>query len=296
MKIDSLQLFVDVAELGSFSAVAKKLDLPRANISRRIADIEAALDVTLFIRSTRQLSLTPLGRAYYHDVKLALQAFNTACNNLKKVNLSPSGKIKIGLPPTAERSTVTLITRFLKNYPDLDIEVLYTHNCYKDFCEQGLDIALHMGTMPPSDLIARRVMSYSKRIVASHDFIHQFGKPSDIFQLSTMPSVCYRLPDGTLENKWDSNFGVVNVKPVITTNSVDMMLQVILEGQAFGLMPDMFSSPYVDKGKLAVLLPSLTMPESELYIVYPQKNSISLGASFLIEYLLAEIPKAVELS
>ncbi|WP_026960730.1 LysR family transcriptional regulator [Aliagarivorans taiwanensis] len=296
MRTENLALFISVVQHGSFSSVAKLNDLPRANVSRRIAELEEELGVTLFNRTTRHLSLTPIGQLYYNDITVAMDALDQAHNNLKAANEVPSGKVKFGLPPSSDMRTTKLIGDFQALYPEIEIELFMTSGSYSNFHQLGLDVALHAGELTPSDLVVQKFAEFSSRIVASPQFIEQHGVPMELAALAHLPCVCLRWPDGELEDEWETLKGKVKVQRKLTTNSLGLLLKIVLDGQAAGFIPDLISHFHIDSGELINILPQYQSAPTNAYIVFPKRDGLPLANQLFIDYLKAELPSSVRLT
>ncbi|WP_026973277.1 LysR family transcriptional regulator [Aliagarivorans marinus] len=291
MRTESLSLFISVVEHGSFSAVAKILELPRANVSRRIAELEQELGVTLFNRTTRHLSLTPLGQLYYNDVTVAMNALTQAQSNLTQATQAPSGRVKWGLPPTADIRTTQLVADFQALYPDIDVEMFVTSDSYSNFFRLGLDVAIHAGELTPSDLVVHKIAESSNRIVASPEFIESHGRPLDLNSLQALPCVCIRWPQGVLEDVWVTQNGQVKVRPTLATNSLELLLKIVLQGRAIGFLPELLALPHIQQGELIDVLPAYVSTPMDAYLVYPKRDGLPLANQLFIDFLKTELPK-----
>lgn len=296
MRTGNLALFINVVKQGSFSSVAKSMDLPRANVSRRIAELEHVLGVTLFNRTTRHLSLTPMGKLYYKDVCVAMDALNRAQSNLSAATHAPSGRVKWGLPPTADTRSSQLAADFQAIYPDVEVEIFITSDSYSNFFDLGLDVAIHAGELAPSDLLAHQFATSSKVFVASPTFTEQYGIPLSLEELSGLPSICMRWPDGELENEWVTVQGRVKVTPKLTTNSLDLMQKMLLSGSGVGFLPDLLANPHIHQGTLINILPHATSHPLGAYLVYPKREGLPLATQLFIDYLKTELPRQILLS
>ncbi|WP_394240775.1 LysR family transcriptional regulator [Vibrio astriarenae] len=296
MRTGNLELFVKVAELGSFSAVAKLEGLPRANVSRRIAELEQELEITLFNRSTRHLSLTPLGKLFFGDISVALNAMTTAHNNLKSASSKPTGRVKLGLPPTNDIRILSLIDTFQSKYPEIEVELHYTHNCYQEFYNGGLDIGLHYGEIEPSDLIAKKLASSTKKLVVSPSYIKRYGEPSSLEELSTFPCACYRWPNGEVEDNWVTNSGSIKVNRKIVSNNFDMLLRAISDGMGVGYLPGTLIQDALNRGDIVQIIPTIESEVTNAYIVYPKRGGVTLANQLLTDFLVEEIPNLISSS
>ncbi|MFA0543933.1 LysR family transcriptional regulator, partial [Vibrio sp. 10N.222.52.B7] len=157
MKIADLKLFTTVVELGSFTAAANALDLPRANVSRRINDLEKSLGIQLFFRTTRSLSLTKSGELYYKELLNALSALDKANHVASNLSEVAHGQIKIGLLPETSDIMQSTLFKFQDMYPKVELDIRNISNAFVDMYRQGLDLAMHGGTLSDANVVARKV-------------------------------------------------------------------------------------------------------------------------------------------
>ncbi len=296
MRVEDLELFVLVAEAGSFSAAANRLDLPRANVSRRIGELEKTLGSQLFYRTTRSLNLTPLGEGYYHDICVALEAVNRANENLKAQHSTPSGKLRLGSVPNSEYSLSPLIAKFQAEYPQIEIELFFTHNAYDDFFTQSLDLALHAGELRDSNFIARRVADFTKRIYASPAYLAKRGYPANLQDLAEHSCLCYRWPNGELERVWRTNLDEIELQPKISTNHIGLIKHEMIQGHGVGFMPSFLVSTEVKSGQLVPILEKHWSEQMPVWLIYPDRKGMTSAHRAAIDFMLKHIPEYVELS
>ena len=193
MKIADLKLFTTVVELGSFTAAANALDLPRANVSRRINDLEKSLGIQLFFRTTRSLSLTKSGELYYKELLNALSALDKANHVASNLSEVAHGQIKIGLLPETSDIMQSTLFKFQDMYPKVELDIRNISNAFVDMYRQGLDLAMHGGTLSDANVVARKVMVLQRIFVASPEFLEKQGKPSNLRELSNYPFVLLQM-------------------------------------------------------------------------------------------------------
>lgn len=288
MRIEDLKLFTIVVKLGSFTAAANALDLPRANVSRRIGELEKSLNAQLFFRTTRQLRLTQHGEAYYHELLTVLEGFEQAKNKLLDIDEKPIGKVKIGFLPESDEALQPILGKFQELYPEIELDLRFTNNYVTDIYSQALDFVIHAGKVQDSEFIARRIISLGRCIYASPEYIQKHGEPRDLKELTQHEAICYRWPDGSLDDKWDLISEVVKVKSRFSCNHMGFVRRAIVGGQGIGFMPPLFALAAIENNNLIRILPDYESKKEDVWLIYPDRKGISLPTRLLIDFILQE--------
>lgn len=296
MRIEDLNLFTIVVKLGSFTAAANALDLPRANVSRRIGELEKSLNAQLFFRTTRQLRLTQHGEVYYHELLTVLEGFEQAKNKLLDIDEKPVGKVKVGFLPESDEALQPALAKFQQMYPDIELDLRITNNYATDIYSQALDFVLHAGKVQDSGFIARRLLSLGRSIYASPEYLNKHGEPKTLQQLAQHETICYRWPDGTLDDKWDLISDIVKVNCRFSCNHMGFVRRAIVGGQGIGFMPPLFALAAIENHSIVRILSEYESKKEDVWLIYPDRKGISLPTRLLIDFLLQEIPKYAGLS
>ena len=296
MRIEDLNLFTIVVKLGSFTAAANALDLPRANVSRRIGELEKSLNAQLFFRTTRQLRLTQHGEVYYHELLTVLEGFEQAKNKLLDIDEKPVGKVKVGFLPESDEALQPALAKFQQMYPDIELDLRITNNYATDIYSQALDFVLHAGKVQDSGFIAGRLLSLGRSIYASPEYLNKHGEPKTLQQLAQHEAICYRWPDGTLDDKWDLITDIVKVNCRFSCNHMGFVRRAIVGGQGIGFMPPLFALAAIENHSIVRILSEYESKKEDVWLIYPDRKGISLPTRLLIDFLLQEIPKYAGLS
>lgn len=172
-----VELFCAVVEAGSFTAAARALGLTPAAISRAIAKHEAALGVLLFRRTTRRMQLTDEGAIYFERCREGLALLESAERAVTEVESRPRGLVRVSAPTTYGHYRVApFVARFVERYPEVEVE-LHVENRNVDFVTEGYDLAIRMGELGDSSLVARRLEEGAIGVFASPDYLARRGKP-----------------------------------------------------------------------------------------------------------------------
>jgi len=297
MKIENLKLFTTVVELGSFTAAADALDLPRANISRRINELEKSLNFQLLFRTTRSLSLTKSGEIYYNKLLIALDALESA-NHAAMSTLSSSirGHIKLGLLPESGKHIQHMLFTFQDLYPDVQLDIRSIHNGNEELYQYGLDVAIHGGRLNNSNVVAKKLMDVNRIFVASPTYLEKQGTPETIQELEAHPFICYRWPTGEIDNQWSSEKHDLTVKPTIITDNMGFVIQSVLRHRGLCFMPRIMVEEEIENNQLVPLFADEFNENEEVWLLYPQRKALSHVSQLLINYLINEMAKIQQLS
>ncbi len=191
----SMQSFVRIVETGSFTAVAKELNTTQATISKRLAALEKHLGVKLFVRGNRQHALTEAGKSYFQQVSRILDEIEQTEITTRSLTTTPRGHLRVSAPTMFGcMYLATPIARFLETYPDIKIDIKFDEKKI-DLVKEGVDVAVRLGNLPDSSLVAKKLGRYQLIIVASPHYLNQHPCPSSLSELKDIiacDTVCYR--------------------------------------------------------------------------------------------------------
>lgn len=293
MKIDDLKLFTKVVKLGSFTAVANALDLPRANVSRRIGELEQALGTPLFHRTTRSLSLTNNGEMYYENLLRALAMLDLANEQVSNDTNEVRGKIKLGLLPETYELVQPILFDFHDRYPQVELDIRNINNGFIDMFQQGLDIAFHGGQLFDSDIVARKLLVLDRCLVASPGYLKAHGTPTTLDALKDHQCICFRWPNGEVDNVWHFQGQSIELHPKLIANNIGFIKSSTLLDRGISFIPKLLVREELDTGALTQILSQYSVTEEIGWLLYPQPKTLSQAGRLLIEHLVEEIPKLV---
>ena len=280
MDWDKLRIFHAVAEAGSFTHAADKLNLSQSAISRQISGLEADLKVPLFQRHARGLVMTEQGETLYataHDVLLKLDSVRS---KLTDSTDRPAGRLKV--TTTVGLGTGWLTTRiheFLELYPDLKLELILADE-ELDLMTRGADCAIRLRQPKNPDLIQRKLFTVHLHVYASPNYVNKFGQPASLEDLDNHRIIAYgeNIP-GYLEGvNWLLHAGLEGNRrreAFFLVNNLRALRRVCEEGTGIAVLPDYIVE---DRHALVQLLPDIEVPEFDTYFVYPGelKNTAKL--------------------
>jgi DNA-binding transcriptional LysR family regulator len=285
-----LQTFVRVVEAGSFTAVAAQLNTAQPTISRQVAALEEHLGARLLTRTTRQLTLTDDGRAFYEHALRALEALGEAENAVGRRRSSPSGVLRVATPAVFGRlHIVPRLPAFLARYPDVSVDLAMT-DTFTDLAEQGIDLAIRVGEITDPGLIAKRIGIVRRITVASPAYLKAHGTPGKPSDLVGHDCIVYtRLATG---NRWvfESAIGplTVEVKGRYRADNSEAVREGVLAGLGIAVIPAFAFSNEINTGKVKVLLKEHEPKQLPMNAVYPSRRFVPLKVRAMIDYLAHE--------
>lgn len=275
--------FVAVSELQSFTKAARQLGISVAQISRNIAQLEASLAIKLLYRSTRSVSLTEEGLLYLQHCRHLVSGLDEANRTLANLKATPRGMIKITAPVYyGETRIAPLLHDFLLQYPETELDLHLTNNKV-DLIQGGFDLAIRLGTLESSSLIARKLASRTQYVVASPCYLRHFGTPQTLDDLPQHQCLV-----GTVGTwRFLSQGKVTPFKPQgrIVCNSGVALLDAALKGLGLVQLPDYYVAEKLASQQLVTVLNELRQPDDGIWALYPQNRHLSAKVRVLVDFL-----------
>jgi len=286
-KFEELDSFVAVVENQSFSTAANKLGVAKSMLSRRVSDLEKRLGVQLMQRTTRTLSLTDTGRHFYQRAVSLLADLNDAEEMVTDAQCSLSGKIKLAAGVGIGIGQLSKpIAEFMLQHPEIEIAV-DLNDRQVDLIAEGFDLAVRIGQMQDSNLIARKLASVHFAICASPGYIEKHGEPRHPSELSEHQVMAYSNMQVGKQWFYQKNGKRVTprVKYRLSANNGELLAKVACHGLAITSGPLFYLQRYIDRGELMPILTDYPAPESGMYAVYPPGRIVSRRVKMLSDYL-----------
>jgi DNA-binding transcriptional LysR family regulator len=290
---DHIASFVEVVRQRSLSAAARSLGLPKSTISRRLSRLERALQSQLLHRTSRSLSLTPTGRAFYESVVPAVDALGEAVSALEHSQRDPRGTIRMTAPSDLGRMVLApMLVAFLERYPDIELELTFSNDVL-DLFAQGIDLALRATRTLPPDLIARRVCDAQLQLAAAPVVAEQLAA-ADLRSLERQPFVLHKNEAAARKLTLERSSGRRPQRSVLAPTGrvrVDdyaAAAELVSAGHGVAIMPALHVRAGVAAGRLVRVLPDWFVRAGYVYLVYPvrqQPERVRLLGEFLRERL-----------
>ena len=287
--LNTVFVFAKVAELKSFRAAARALNIPKSTVSLRIAHLEGRLKQRLIERTTRSLRLTEAGDAYYKRIAPALDAVHEAERTLDDLKAQPSGKLR--LTATIEGGQFVLapiLAEYMNMYPAVEMEVVLADR-QVDLIAEGFDVAVRAGQLADSTLIARRIPSGGRmRLFASSEYLRRRGEPKRPEELAEHD--CLVMSSQSSAQVWsfrdNRKLVEVNVTPRAVANSFIVLRHLTAAGLGIARMPEYLGSmPIPGTNKIRTVLDAFAPPPNPMHVVYPSARHLSPKVRALIDLL-----------
>ena len=287
-RFEDLEAFVAVVEAGSFTQAADRLGIAKSAISRRVAGLEERLGVELLRRTTRRLNLTDTGQSFYERSARLLADLDEAESAAAQSHGELRGQLRVALPLSfSVRHMSAPVAEFARRHPNVSFE-LDLNDRRVDLLEEGADLALRIGNLSDSSLIARRLFDARTVVVASPAYLEARGEPDTPADLASHECLVYsNLPD---PRRWvcrDAD-GVdieVRVNPVMAASSGDFVCMQAIEGRGIAMQPTFIAGEYVARGDLVPILTGYQWPVTPAYAVYPPTRHLSYRVRAFIDFL-----------
>ena len=288
----SMAVFRRVVEAESFSAVARETNMSQSTVSKHIASLEERLDTKLLNRSTRSLKLTEAGREYYHHCIRILNDFQEAEASVGKGKIDPTGTLRISTSAAFGRTCILpYLNEFLSAYPDISIDLIFNDD-YIDLVKEGIDLAIRIGPLEDSSLIARKIGSSPRVIVASPEYLVNRGrpkKPSDLIKHDCLFYTLQKSPDLWYFNSTQEGDESVHVNGRLKASSPDAICDATLEGLGISILGEWYVRKHIQEGKLKVILPDYKPTTYDIHAVYPERRFVPQKVKRMVEFLTEKI-------
>ncbi|CAM3648133.1 LysR substrate-binding domain-containing protein [Paracidovorax anthurii] len=296
--LNDLGLYAAVVAHGSFSAAARALGLPKSKVSRRIAEMEQRLGVRLLQRSTRAVSVTEVGAAFFKHCEAVTQAAQAAFDVAERATDRPSGRIRVSSPVgVAHMFLAPLLPAFLKAHPGVQVDLDLTSRRV-DVIADGYDVALRIrSALDDSDLVVRMLGASPQILAAAPSLLAERGPFDTLASLAGAPGVGPRDANGTAP-RWriqppGSAWTDVEFTPLLVSDDVHLLHQAALAGSGIAQLPLHVCADDIAEGRLRVLLEDHQLPTHQLHAVYPSRKGVVPAVRAFIDHLAQALPETL---
>ena len=288
-RLESLQLFTRIVELGSFSRAAAALDIPRATATHAIKQLEARVQTRLLERTTRQVRPTLDGQAFYERCVHVLSELDEAESALRHVAANPRGILRVDMASVhAAHIVLPRIDAFRQRYPGIDL-VVSSSDSLIDLVGEGVDCVVRAGVPRDSTLVARRLALMPQVICASPGYLERHGMPKHPQQLSTHQAVGFFAKgngvDYSLELMIEGKRQAFALSGWMATNDAESYRACALRGCGLVQLPRYHVQVHLDDGSLVEVLADWASPDMPLSALYPQHRQLSPRVRVFIDWL-----------
>lgn len=290
-RLSAMRIFVRVAELSSFSAVAQQMGVARSIVTRQVAALEQHLGVKLMARSTRRLTLTSAGAAYLEKCRVILNLVDAAETGIAEQRQTARGQIRISLPLSyGLKRVLPRLLDFARAHPEVSLDMDYTDRRV-NLIEEGFDLAIRITTQPGPTEVARKMGSIKMQTLASPEYLARYGKPQHPAELAQHECLAYNSPGAT--SSWsyhvDGQWKNFSAPSRISAGNGEALTEAAAQGLGITVQPDFVAEPYLAAGRVVQLLEAYELPQLGLYAILPGNRQVPHRVRVLMDFLAAQL-------
>lgn len=280
---EGLDEFVAVAECGQFTAAAQRLGLSSSQISRQVARLEERLQTRLFYRSTRKVSLTEAGQTFLQHCQRLQDSREEALRAIGDLAGEPKGLLRMTCAVAyGERFILPLVNDFMAQHPQLRVDIELT-NRPLDLLQEGLDLAIRLGRLQDSRLVATRLAPRVMHLCAAPAYLQRYGRPHSLSELALHN--CLIGSSDQWQFQQDGREQSLRVQGNWRCNSGEAVLDAALRGFGLCQLPDYYVQQHLHSGALVALLDAQQPPNTAVWALYPQQRHLSPKVRQLVDHL-----------
>ena len=295
-RIDTLELFVRIAETQSFWRAAESCELSRASATERIAGLERQLGVRLLNRSRRSVSLTPEGTEFLDVCRRILGELDGIAQSFAKRAEQPSGQLRVSLNMAVGRCIILpRLAEFVSAHPDIRLEIVLADS-RAEFVVDKIDIAIRIGGLEDQDLVVRKLGQTRRVTVASPAYLAQHGRPSSPDQIREHRTIDFLLPRINQRLEWDfeTNEGKreLHFSGRLAFNDGIARVEAAATGLGIAQTLEFIARPYISSGKLVRIFPELETLAPPISVLYAPTNRLPARSRSFIDFAAAVVKDA----
>ena len=287
-RIDAMQAFVAVADLHGFAPAARKLGLSASGVTRLIAALEDRLGARLLQRTTRSVTLTDIGTRYLERARRILADVEEAEGSAEGERTRPSGRLVVSAPVGFGRLHVSpVMSAYLKRYPEVFGELRLADRIV-NLVEDGVDLAVRIGHLPDSSLVARHVGEMRRIVVTSSDYLRQRGEPDTPEAIASHQTIQFGAVTASPDWRFVEDGHEIRVAcaPRFTTNSADAAIQYAEQGGGLTRVLAYQAAEAIQAGRLKIVLAKFEQPPLPIHVVYPTSRLLSAKVRTFIDLVI----------
>lgn len=285
--VDGMRVFVRVAQRAGFAAAARELRVSPAAVTKQIAALETRVGARLLDRTTRRVALTEAGRIYLERCLECLQTFDDAEASVSELSIAPRGKLRISAPVDLHAYLPAVLGPFVRAYPEVTVD-LRLSNRSVDLIDEGFDLAIRAAPAVDGDYVARPLAALRVGLFTSPAYLRDRGRPRKPADLARHRAVVFVEPRpwDTLVFERGGRQTRVQVVPVFTSNSGDILREMAVAGVGIMPSPTFLVQAAVDEGKLEEVLSEWSLlPRPKLWAIYPHRRFLPAKVRLFVEAL-----------
>lgn len=297
-RLEAMSVIIAVTETGSISAASRRLKSPVATVSRKVAELEARLKAQLFQRSSRRMTLTDAGRSYIDACKRIIEQVDDAEREVSGEYRIPRGELAVTTPwGLGHTHLLPLAVEFLEAYPDISLRLMLTDRVVNT-TEENIDIAIRVGTLPDSNMIATRIGSIRIVVCASPSYLKASGEPKQLSDLEK--HACITIDDHTIPSAWKfvrgSRATAAPVSSRLCVNTSEAAVLAAIEGAGLARVMSYKMDAAKHAGKLSVVLEEFEPEPLPVHIVYRPRKPVPLKLRAFLNWMTPRLKTRLTLA
>ncbi|HHS7811360.1 MULTISPECIES: LysR family transcriptional regulator [Pseudomonas] len=285
-RLAAMETFVYVVETGSFSAAARRLNIGQPAVSKTIAQLEKRLAVSLLLRSTRGLTPTEAGLAFFERARRAIDEANEADNAARGSASGLSGNLRISAAVTFGRlHVVPQLGPFLEQHPQLNIDLMLDDRNI-NLVEEGIDVALRMGPLSDSSLTVRKIADCRRVVLGTPAYFARHGEPSCPADLDKHQGIVYNLSGGAT---WIFTQGSEQQTQTLTgrlrVSAAEGLRAAVLADQGLTIASQWMFAPELASGAVRAVMSDWVLPDQDLWAMFPTGRMVNAKARAFVDYV-----------
>ncbi|MBV7377401.1 LysR family transcriptional regulator [Maritimibacter dapengensis] len=289
-RLTEMEAFATVVDQGGFTDAAKKMGISKSAVSKHVSSLEARLGARLLNRTTRRVSPTEIGLAYYDRARRVLNDAGEADALVTSMQSAPSGLLRISVNTDFGVNHLSpVLGKFLQDYPDVNVNMVL-NNRYVELISEGFDMAIRVGEMEDSSLRARKIAETTQRMVGSPSYFQKYGRPMRIDDLNEHKLLHYSSQSSG--NVWKVPAPSGEVRQVrtagwLSVNDGQSLLNAAIAGLGIAYLPSFLYADALEQGKIEEAIPELPDDIQGIYAVYPPGRFTQPKVRAFIDFLVA---------
>ncbi|WP_189339744.1 LysR substrate-binding domain-containing protein [Rhodanobacter denitrificans] len=295
--LNDIYYFVQVVELGSFTAASKALGVAKSQLSFRVARLETSLGVRLIQRTTRRSHVSEIGQRYYEQCRQLLAAAEQTQRVIDEAQAAPRGRIHVACPVLfAQLLLAPVLVDFLRQHPEVQVDLDICHH-QADVIAGGYDIAFRVrDTLKDSSLVMRSYGMDPQLLVASPELLRRQGRPLQPMDLKRLSSVGVINTDG--RHFWhlqadDGRTQQIEHHPSLVSDDLQVLYQAVIGGIGAAQLPQFICRGPIAEGRLVPLLPAWSLPPGNVHAVYPSRHGHTPALRSFIDFVAQHMPQVL---
>lgn len=289
-RLTEMEAFAMVVDQGGFTDAAKKMGVSKSTVSKHVSSLEARLGARLLNRTTRRVSPTEIGLAYYDRARRVLNDAGEADALVTAMQSAPSGLLRISVATDFGVNHLSpVLGDFLQEYPDITVNMVL-NNRYVELISEGFDMAVRIGELEDSTLRARKIAETTRRMIAAPSYIQQYGRPDRIDNLNEHKLLHYSNQSSAAVWKITAPSGErrqIRTAGWLTVNDGQSLLNACIAGLGIAYLPSFLFADAVREGKVEEIMPGLPVETEGIYAVYPPGRFTQPKVRAFIDFLVA---------